>query len=129
MSDSEGEVFNFDVSDSESDDYAPAPKKTAKAPPKKAASKPATKAAPKAAAKATAKTTKKKTVADKENDASDVEPSSDDDDNAFGPSKLPTAKKKTASETYQKASMLLTRIYGDYSSLKHILTQSIALAT
>ena len=101
MSSSEDEVFDLDVSDSESDGYAPPAKKTTKAAPKKAAAtKPATKAAPKTTAKTT-KATKKKSVADKENDASEIE-ISDDDNAAPGPSKTGPAKKKTASEMYQR---------------------------
>lgn len=101
MSDSEDEVFDLDVSGSESDGYAPAPKKTAKAAPKKTASKTASKPA----AKPAAKTTKKKNVADKENDGSDVEMDSDVD--MAGPSLPAVTKKKTASETYQKVSISL----------------------
>ncbi|KAI0706215.1 DNA topoisomerase [Cytidiella melzeri] len=104
MSDSEDEVFDLDVSGSESDGYAPVAKKTAKAPPKKTALKPTSKPAAKAVPKTT-KATKKKSVADKENDASEVEAESNDDD-APGPSKTGPTKKKTASETYQKLTQL-----------------------
>lgn len=112
MSSSE-ENFDLDVSDSESEDYAPAPKKTAKGAPKskaapaKAASKPAAK--PKAA-------TKKKVLIDKDDNASELEEGSDNDVVASERPAVP-AKKKTASETYQKVRTLL------YWGLRDILDE------
>lgn len=98
MSSSEGENFDLEVSGSESDDYEPTSKKTTKAAPKKAASKPASKPA-----KPAAKTTKKKILADKDDNASDVALDFDDiDEEDAGPARAAPAKKKTASETYQK---------------------------
>ncbi|KAI0791794.1 DNA topoisomerase [Abortiporus biennis] len=100
MSSSEDEIFDLDVSGSESEDFAPTPKKATKGAAKKPASKPA-KPAPKP------KVTKKKTVADKENNVSDVEMS--DDEPVAGPSEpaaTGNAKKKSASETYQKLTQL-----------------------
>lgn len=98
MSSSE-ENFDLDVSGSESEDYAAAPKKTTKAAlksksaPAKGTSKPAAK--PKAA-------TKKKILVDKDDNASEPEDDFDHEmvisEKVAGPS-----KKKTASETYQKA--------------------------
>ena len=106
MSSSE-ENFDLDVSGSESEDYAPAPKKTAKAPPKTKAA-PA-KAAPKPALKPKA-TTKKKVLVDKDDNASEPEDGSNREmvisEKAAGPS-----KKKTASEMYQKARPRSTAIY------------------
>ena len=118
MSSSEDEVFDLDVSDSESDGYAPPAKKTTKAAPKKAATKPATKAAPKTTAKTT-KATKKKSVADKENDATDAELLSDDDDTP-APSKSGPSKKKTASDMYQKVSVLPDRVFFETIVLKRM---------
>ena len=118
MSSSEDEVFDLDVSDSESDGYAPPAKKTTKAAPKKAATKPATKAAPKTTAKTT-KATKKKSAADKENDATDAELLSDDDDTP-APSKSGPSKKKTASDMYQKVSVLLDRVFLETIVLKRM---------
>ena len=96
MSSSEEENFNLDVSgsDSESDDYAPAPKKKV-APKPKATTKPAAK--PKQTAP------KKKVLSSKAANASD----SDDDVENDAPDSIPfvaatNGKKKTASETYQK---------------------------
>ncbi|KAH9921344.1 DNA topoisomerase [Fomitopsis serialis] len=98
---------NFDLdnvsgSDSELDDYAPAPKKATKATAKtKTASKPA-----KAPAKPKASAAKKKVLVDKDDNAdSDVDMLDDDAD--AGPSApAAPAKKKTASETYTKLSQL-----------------------
>ena len=119
MSSSEDEVFDLDVSDSESDGYAPPAKKTTKAAPKKAAAtKPATKAAPKTTAKTT-KATKKKSAADKENDATDAEALSDDDDTP-APSKSGPSKKKTASDMYQKVSVLPDRVFLEIIVLKRV---------
>lgn len=104
MSSSE-ENFDMDVSASESDDYAPAPKKTAAkaAPkPKAAASKPAAKAAakPKAAPK-------KKVL----KDDNESERDSDSDGGAGPASPLAApAKKKSASETYQKVRNCCLRV-------------------
>ncbi|KAJ3544854.1 hypothetical protein NM688_g5693 [Phlebia brevispora] len=92
----EEENFDLDVSGSESDDYAPVPKK--KAAPK---AKATTKAVPKAKQAAT----KKKVLVDKDDNASD-----NDEDDESGPSEPSAApkngKKKTASETYQKLTQL-----------------------
>lgn len=93
MSSSEEENFNLDVSGSESDDYAPAPKKKA-APKAKAAAPKKAPAKPKAS---------KKVLADKDDNAS----GSDDDEPALeaGPSGSglqDPRKKKTATETYTK---------------------------
>lgn len=89
------ENFDLDVSDSESDGYAPAPKKTTKV-----VSKPKPVTKPKNAPKAT----KKKVLADKDDNASIVE--RDESDNEAGPSEptaaAPNGKKKTASETYTR---------------------------
>ncbi|KAI0641129.1 type II DNA topoisomerase [Trametes meyenii] len=102
MSSSE-ENFDLDVSGSESDGYAPAPKK--KAPARKPASKPAPKAATKP------KVVKKTKVLSDKNDNAD----SDDDERMdedpaplpeAGPSAPANGKKKTASETYTKLSQL-----------------------
>lgn len=117
---SDEEVFDLDVSGSESEDYAPAPKK--KAAPKKAASKPASKPAAKPAGKASKTTTKKKNLADKENDASEVE-SDGDDDRAPGPSIPAPTKKKTASETYQKVRIWRNCVVV-YSFIQILLTTS-----
>ncbi|GJE94175.1 DNA topoisomerase 2 [Phanerochaete sordida] len=103
MSSSE-ENFDLDVSGSESDDYAPTTKKTTKAAPKPKAT---TKAAAKPAAKSkTTAAAKKKVLADKDDNASEDEMDEDEDD--AGPSEKPAApaKKKTASETYQKLTQL-----------------------
>ncbi|KAI0358820.1 type II DNA topoisomerase [Trametes cingulata] len=105
MSSSE-ENFDLDVSGSESDGYAPAPKK--KAP----AKKPASKAAPKAAAKP--RVTKKTKVLSDKNDNADSDGDEDPMDEdpasavapAAGPSAPANAKKKTASEMYTKLSQL-----------------------
>lgn len=101
MSSSE-ENFDLDVSGSESDGYAPAPKK--KAP----AKKPVSKAAPKAAAKPKA-TKKTRVLLDKNDNAdSDEDEEPMDEDPASGvaplaePSAPTNAKKKTASEMYTK---------------------------
>ena len=107
MSESE-ENFDLDnMSGSESDDFEPVPKKKA-APLKKNASKPAAKPAAKQAAKQTAKATKavtKKKTSDKENDTSE-----DESDygvaGASAPSRPAATKQKTASETYQKVSVM-----------------------
>ncbi|KZT68795.1 type II DNA topoisomerase [Daedalea quercina L-15889] len=105
---------NFDLdnvsgSGSESDDYAPAPKKATKATAKataktKAVSKPA-----KAPAKSKASAAKKKVLADKDDNAhSDVDMIDDDDAGPSVRAEAPAApaKKKTASETYTKLSQL-----------------------
>ncbi|EIW65215.1 type II DNA topoisomerase [Trametes versicolor FP-101664 SS1] len=105
MSSSE-ENFDLDVSGSESDGYAPAPKK--KAP----AKKPVSKAAPKAATKP--KVTKKTKVLLDKNDNADSDEDEDpmDEDPASavaplaGPSAPTNGKKKTASEMYTKLSQL-----------------------
>ena len=102
MSDSE-ENFDLDVSGSESDDYAPAPKKTTKAAPKKAAPK----AAPKAAAKPKATKKAAKVLVDKDDnaDSDGDDPVDEDPASVAGPSApAPAAngKKKSASETYTK---------------------------
>ncbi|KAK7688109.1 hypothetical protein QCA50_008479 [Cerrena zonata] len=95
MSSSEEENFNLDVSGSESEDYAPAPKKKAapkaKAPPKKAPAKP----------KAS-----KKVLAEKDDNASESD--NDDDAPVAGPSGglQEPRKKKTATETYTKLTQL-----------------------
>ena len=102
MSDSE-DVFDLDVSGSESDGFVPTKKKAAKAPAKKTA-----KAAPRAAAKP--KPTKKTKVLVDKDDNADTEDDNQDDDpaSAAGPStsssipKEPAGKKKTASEMYTK---------------------------
>ena len=94
MSSSEEENFNLDVSgsDSESDDYAPAPKKKA-APKAKAAAPKKAPAKPKAT---------KKVLAEKDDNASD----DDNDDEPIprastsGPQE--PRKKKTATEQYTK---------------------------
>lgn len=94
MSSSEEENFDLDVSGSESEDYAPAPKKKA-APKAKAASKPAPKAKP---------ATKKKPLVPKDDNASDEDEGDDSDRVPSARAAAPTnGKKKTASETYQKA--------------------------
>lgn len=91
MSSSEEENFNLDVSGSESEDYAPAPKKKAapkaKAPPKKAPAKPKP---------------SKKVLAEKDDNASESD--NDDDAPVAGPSGglQEPRKKKTATETYTK---------------------------
>ncbi|OSX67990.1 hypothetical protein POSPLADRAFT_1072653 [Postia placenta MAD-698-R-SB12] len=98
---------NFDIevsgSGSESEDYAPAPKKTTKA----TKAKPAVKAT-KAPVKP--KATKKRVLADRDDNAdSDDEMRDDFDDEGAGPSAPvagAAAKKKTASETYTKLSQL-----------------------
>ena len=89
----------MDVSDSESEDYAPATKKNTKAAAKPKAT---TKAVSKPAAKPKASSSKKNVLVDKDDNASDAD--SDDDFDVSGPSGKPaaTGKKKTASETYQK---------------------------
>ncbi|KAI0668658.1 type II DNA topoisomerase [Trametes maxima] len=102
MSSSE-ENFDLDVSGSESDGYAPAPKK--KAPAKKPASKPAPKTATKSRV-----TKKTKVLSDKNDNADSDDDERMDDDPAplpeAGPSAPANAKKKTASETYTKLSQL-----------------------
>ncbi|RPD70799.1 type II DNA topoisomerase [Lentinus tigrinus ALCF2SS1-7] len=106
MSDSE-ENFDLDVSGSESDDYAPAPKKTTKAAPKKAATKPAPKAAVKP--KATKKTAKVLVDKDDNADSDGDDPTDEEPASVAGPSAPAAAangKKKTASETYTKLSQL-----------------------
>ncbi|PCH33085.1 type II DNA topoisomerase [Wolfiporia cocos MD-104 SS10] len=106
MSSSEENFDLDDVSGSESDDYAPVPKKTTKAAPK---SKPTAKAA-KMATKP--KATKKKVLVEKNADDSDVDMyggSDDENENTPGPSvpaPVANGKKKTASETYTKLSQL-----------------------
>ncbi|TFY62387.1 hypothetical protein EVJ58_g3889 [Rhodofomes roseus] len=106
MSSSE-ENFDLDVSGSgsESDNYAPAPKKATKATAKpKAASKPA-----KAPAKPKASAAKKKVLVDKDDNAdSDVDMLDDDGAGPSARAAAPAApaKKKTASETYTKLSQL-----------------------
>ncbi len=95
MSSSEAENFDMDVSGTESEDYAPAPKKTKAAPKSKAALKPKVPAKPKA--------TKKKVLADKDDNASDKD-DSDDEPGSSEPLAPTNAKKKTASETYTKVS-------------------------
>ena len=101
MSSSEDENFDLDISGSESDGYAPPSKKTTKAAPKKAAPKAAPKPKP---AKAPAKATKKKVLVDKDDNASDggIDFDDDDDDDRVPSARAAPAKKKTASETYQK---------------------------
>lgn len=107
MSSSE-ENFDLDVSGSESDGYAPAPKK--KAPAKKPVSKAASKAATKP------KVMKKTKVLLDKNDNAD---SDEDEDPASvvaplaGPSAPTNGKKKTASEMYTKvrAYMHLRRVH------------------
>ncbi|KIY62781.1 type II DNA topoisomerase [Cylindrobasidium torrendii FP15055 ss-10] len=120
MSSSEGEEFDEVVSsgsESDSDDFSAPPKKRAgKAPAAKAPAKP--KAAPKSKAPAKPKAAPKKKVlakhddnADSDEDAIDVD--ADGADDAPGPSKKSgdeapagPAKKKTATEMYQKLTQL-----------------------
>ena len=101
MSSSEEENFDMDVSGSESEDYAPAPKKKVPAKPK-----PASKPAPKAKA-----APKKKVLVDKDDNADTMDAGDSGDEEIGGPSEpAPAAtngKKKTASETYQKVSVLV----------------------
>ena len=98
MSSSEEENFNMDVSGSESDDYAPAPKKKA-APKAKAAAPKKAPAKPKAT---------KKVLAEKDDNASD----DDNDDEPIprastsGPQE--PRKKKTATEQYTKVQWPVT---------------------
>ncbi|CAA7271414.1 unnamed protein product [Cyclocybe aegerita] len=110
MSSSEGENFDMDVSGSESEDYAPVKKTTAK--------KAATKAAPKpkaVAAKPKAKVAPKKKVLvdhdDNANSGMDVDEDDEvsDDPNPKASTSRPETgnkKKKSASETYTKLSQL-----------------------
>ncbi|KAH8101531.1 type II DNA topoisomerase [Cristinia sonorae] len=104
MSSSEGERFDMDVSGSESEDYAPAPKKKAPAKPKAApkATKPAAAAKPKAAPK-------KKVLVEKDENGNDSDVNYFPEEPEAGPSEPAAAgpaKKKTASETYQKLTQL-----------------------
>ncbi|KIJ08620.1 hypothetical protein PAXINDRAFT_88607 [Paxillus involutus ATCC 200175] len=107
MSSSEAEIFDLDVSGSESDYDSPPAKKIA--PPKKAAAKPATKAT-KAAPKSKA-APKKKVLATKDDTAdesiAEVDEVDDDSGNESpAPQKQTNGKKKTASETYTKLTQL-----------------------
>lgn len=101
MSSSEAENFDMDVSGSESEDYAPAPKKKAPAKPKPAA-KPAAK--PKAAPK-------KKVLVDKDDNADDIMVVNDSADEAEldEAAAAPAKGKKTASEMYQKVKRTLAK--------------------
>ncbi|ESK98132.1 dna topoisomerase ii [Moniliophthora roreri MCA 2997] len=120
MSSSEGENFDFqdDAYSDDSEDYAPAAKKTkAPAKPKSKATTTATKAKP-AAAKTAVKgkgAPKKKVLADHDDNAAEAETSGiveiDEDDAPSAVAPLAAAdpgptKKKTASETYTKLSQL-----------------------
>ncbi|EEB97827.1 hypothetical protein MPER_02776, partial [Moniliophthora perniciosa FA553] len=115
MSSSEGENFDFqdDAYSDDSEDYAPAAKKT-KAPAKPKSKAMTTKAKPAAARTAKGKGTSKKVLADHDDNAAEAETSGimeieDDVPSAAAPVAAanpgPT-KKKTASETYTKLSQL-----------------------
>ncbi|PPQ95649.1 hypothetical protein CVT26_008678 [Gymnopilus dilepis] len=109
MSSSDGEDFDFDVSGSESDDYAPVTKKAPSKP------KSATKEKPKAATTTKAKAKpapKKKVLAEHDDNVAESAMEIDDDaprdeePDASSSKQQATKKKKTATETYTKLTQL-----------------------